>query len=1358
MRPTRFSALPPLALALVCATAIPPTHAAEEGVRPTDASGRALNLDFETGDLRDWTAQGEAFQGQPVEGDAVAARRSDMKSGHAGKFWIGSFERDGDAPRGTLTSVPFPLSRPFARFLIGGGSRETTRLEIVRADDGHVVYRAAGENHEEMKPVVVDLSAHLGKEIFLRLIDDDSSGWGHINFDDFTLWEKQPAGDLRPSLPAADSFAFEGLSPEEAAKSMTLPPGFKATLFAGEPDVVQPIAFTIDDRGRLWVAESYAYPIRLPEDQARDRILIFEDSDGDGRFDTRKVFYDRLNLLSGIEVGFGGVWVGAAPNFLFIPDRDGDDKPDSEPVVLLDGWGWHDTHETLNSFNWGPDGWLYGCHGVFTHSRVGKPGTPDDQRTPINAGIWRYHPTRHEFEVFAHGTSNPWGVDFDANGQAFLTACVIPHLYHVIQGARYERQAGAHFNPYTYDDIKTIADHRHYLGANPHGGNGRSDLAGGGHAHAGALIYQGDAWPAEYRGSLLMNNIHGARLNRDLLEPSGSGFIGHHAPDFLLANDLWSQIVSLKSGPDGQMYMIDWYDKNQCHLTDPAAHDRTNGRIFRVSHGDDKQPSRAIDAKAVSNDELIGMLAHPNDWHVRHARRLLQERAGTMDAAARGELAAKLVDKVFAGADDKARLNALWALHAAAGIDESTTLRALEDANPNVRGWAARLAVEDGEASTKLLDRFAEMAKTDPSPVTRLALASAAQRLPVDVRLPVLEGLAARAEDAKDHNLPLMVWYALEPAAGAEPARALGTALGAKLPGLLSFSVRRVAAIGSPEAFELLVKTLGEAQTDATRLTILEALNQSFQGRRSVDTPKSWPAVYEELAASADAGVRSQADSLAVTFGDPKALAALRSVLADSARPLPARRDALTALLKARDPELAPVLRALLAEPSLRAAAIRGLAASDDPESAGAILNAYAGLAPDERRDALNTLAARVDSAKALLGAVGERTIASNELSAELIRQLRNHKNAEIDALIAKFWGTARETSADKAELIGKYRKLLTDKAQAKPDLELGRAVYARTCQQCHALFGSGAHIGPELTGSNRADLEYVLANVLDPSSLIGNDYVAHVVATSDGRVLTGIIKSEDQNSLTLQTANEILVIPQEDVDERKQSEMSMMPDDLWTPLTDFEVVSLVGYLASPAQTPMLATPENASGFFNGNDLTGWIGDPSLWSVENGEIVGKTAGLDHNEFLKSELAAEDFRLTFEIKLVGNEGNSGVQFRSEALPNGEMKGCQADVGPGWWGKLYEEHGRELLWPQSAEAHVKPGEWNAYEIVAVGPSIRTYINGQPAVVLDDPDGAKRGVFGLQLHSGGPTEVRFRNLKLELNPSLSPAAAAR
>ncbi|HEY2155935.1 MAG TPA: PVC-type heme-binding CxxCH protein, partial [Isosphaeraceae bacterium] len=508
------------------------------GTLPTDAKGAPLNFDFETGTLKDWTPAGDAFAGMPVEGDTVAARRSDMKSRHAGRFWIGSYERRGDDTRGTLTSVPFVVTKPYASFLVGGGNFPKTAVELIRKDTGKPVRRISGESVEDMSRVVIDLTPHLGKELVIRLVDDQRGGWGHLNFDDFRLHDaRPPIPDRQDKTPG--EFAHAGLPPSEAAAAMTVRPGFKVTLFAGEPDVHQPIAFAIDDRGRLWVAEAYSYPVRQPAGKGRDRILIFEDNDNDGHFDSSKVFADKLNLVSGIEVGFGGVWVGAAPEFLFIPDKDGDDRPDGPPRVVLDGWGLEDTHETLNSFIWGPDGWLYGCHGVFTHSKVGRPGTPAKDRIPINAGIWRYHPTKDRFEVFAHGTSNPWGFDFDANGQGFLTSCVIPHLYHVIPGARYERQAGQHFEPYTYDDIKTIADHRHYVGnIRDHAWWGHAPLpatatlaAGGGHAHAGAMIYQGDAWPAEYRGSIYMNNIHGARINRDVLKPQGSGFVGSHAPD-----------------------------------------------------------------------------------------------------------------------------------------------------------------------------------------------------------------------------------------------------------------------------------------------------------------------------------------------------------------------------------------------------------------------------------------------------------------------------------------------------------------------------------------------------------------------------------------------------------------------------------------------------------------------------------------------------------------------------------------------------------------------------------------------------------------------------------------------------------
>src|SRR5579872_1190806 len=248
--------------------------ARSQGILPAGADGKPLNLDFETGDLRDWVAAGAAFEGQPIKGDTVYPRRNDMRSEHAGEFWIGTYERQGDAPQGTLTSAPFKVTHRYAAFLIGGGPTDATRVELLSKGTQRAFYKASGAERENMQRVVVDLVDQMGKEIVIRLVDASSGSWGHINFDDFRLYAAKPdfprTGPRNPS----DLFEFAGLAPDEAAKAMTLPEGFTVTAFAGEPDVKQPIAMTIDDRGRVWVAEAYAYPVKVPDDQAQDRILI----------------------------------------------------------------------------------------------------------------------------------------------------------------------------------------------------------------------------------------------------------------------------------------------------------------------------------------------------------------------------------------------------------------------------------------------------------------------------------------------------------------------------------------------------------------------------------------------------------------------------------------------------------------------------------------------------------------------------------------------------------------------------------------------------------------------------------------------------------------------------------------------------------------------------------------------------------------------------------------------------------------------------------------------------------------------------------------------------------------------------
>ena len=802
---------------------------------PVVKNGRELNFGFEDGTLTDWTVEGDAFGTGAIEGDAVLARTGDTRSGHDGNFWVSSGEVNGHRALGSMVSESFAVSQPFASFRIGGGALGNARVELVKSSNQEVIFQTAGPDHPTMRPVVVDLSAHQGEEIFIRLVDDETgtseipyirdNQLAFISFDDFQVYPTRPrfVNEFDPSeiyiMPPILEIPNAGLSGSEAAAAMEVPDGFSVTLAASEPDVVRPIAFTDDDRGRIWVVEAHTYPTPAPEGEGRDRILIMEDTDGDGTLDSRKVFTEGLNLVSGLEWGFGGVWVGAAPYLLYIPIDDSGDKPAGPPQKLLDGWGTEDTHETLNSLRWGPDGWLYGNHGVFTHSNVGKPGASDDERVRLNAGVWRYHPTEHTFELFAEGTSNPWGLDFNENGHPFITACVIPHFYHVIPGARYQRQYGDHFNPFTFDDIKTHGDHVHWVGEKgPHAGNHRSDAAGGGHAHAGAMVYLGGSWPEEYHDALFMNNIHGFRANVDRAERTGSGYVGKHGDDFLFAHDSWSQMLNFRYGPDGSVHVIDWYDKNQCHSRNPDVHDKTLGRIFKITHENDQWVQ--VNLQEASNQELVDYHRHENEWYVRHARRILQERGG--DRRTINGLRRILNDD----ANQTHRLRALWTLYVIGGADDEQLAELLSDDNDVVRTWAIQLIADDKEVSDEALAQFAEMARNDASPMVRMYIAGAVQRVDAARRWDVLTALNTHAEDAGDHNIPLMVWYASEPMVDVDMDRSLEMAMASELPNLLSYTVQRIAAAGTPEALSTLARHLEQTTDQEQQREILKGLNQ----------------------------------------------------------------------------------------------------------------------------------------------------------------------------------------------------------------------------------------------------------------------------------------------------------------------------------------------------------------------------------------------------------------------------------------------------------------------------------------------------------------------------------------------------
>ncbi|MFT7644149.1 MAG: putative membrane-bound dehydrogenase-like protein [Pirellulaceae bacterium] len=578
------------------------------------------------------------------------------------------------------------------------------------------------------------------------------------------------------------------LTPQQSLAKISVPAGFRVTLFAGEPHIAQPIAFTFDDRGRLWVAQCFSHPKWQPT--GKDRILIFEDTDNDGQFDTRKVFWDQGNYISALQWGHGGVWVGNSPNLLFIPDADRDDQPDGPPQKLLDGFSRRGPNNVINNLNWGPDGWLYGCIGQGESSFIGKPATPQNERVQISRGVWRYHPQSKKFEVVTRGAVNPWGLDFNDHGQAFFTNCVLAHLWHVIPGGHYERRPNEADRPHIYSRLKPCCDHLHWGGGDwtsSRGGEGAHSVAGGGHAHTGAMIYLGDNWPAEYRDTIFMGNLHGNRLNNDHLKRKDSGYVGIHGKDFLLANDPWFRCLSQKYGPDGGVFVTDWHDLGECHDGD-GSH-RSSGRIYKVVYGPNRKPV-PFDLQDHDNEQLVLLQTHKNEWFVRHARRVLQERALRGDDMSNAHR--QLHEMLNEHPKETRKLRALWALHVTDGISIERLIQLTRHDGEHVRAWSVRLLADCFQADTPLhteraldatiLTRFEQLAKTDSSPLVRLHLAAALSRLPLKHRWQLATELISRKEDADDANIGPMLWFGIEPLVGENPSQALALLTKVQIP------------------------------------------------------------------------------------------------------------------------------------------------------------------------------------------------------------------------------------------------------------------------------------------------------------------------------------------------------------------------------------------------------------------------------------------------------------------------------------------------------------------------------------------------------------------------------------------------
>lgn len=981
-----------------------------------------------------------------------------------------------------------------------------------------------------------------------------------------------------PLQPYNTEAATNGPMPAaEVVAKTQLPPGFRLSVFAAEPDVQQPIAMATDSRGRLWVAENYTYSERTVgyHKELRDRIVVFEDTDNDGHFDRRTVFWDGAERLTSIEIGLGGVWALALPNLFFIPDENGDAIPDGPPERVLDGFEYQNgRHTVANGLRWGPDGWLYGRHGIQSTSRIGRPGAPLEQRTAINVGIWRYHPTRQVTEVVAQGTTNPWGMDWDARGELFFINTVIGHLWHVVPGAHYRRMYGDDPTPHVYELIEQSADHVHWATGESwtdvrKGVTDVTSATGGGHAHTGLLIYQGGQWPELWSGKLLTINFHGRRLNVEKLDRRGSGFVGRHQPDAFFFADPWFRGIDLVAAPDGGVFVSDWSDAGECHDQD-GIH-RTSGRIYKLSYGEPKR-GPTHDLTTANDVDLATLQTSANDWEARQARRILADRArrGVDLSAVRNELdrLAKTNPNVVT------RLRALWALHVSGGV-EPVLLQMKLSGSENERTWAIRLmedAAHSSPATAESFKRIVEfdlprIAASESSALMRLTLASLLQKLPLAQRPALAQSLLTHSEDAEDRNLSLMLWYGIEPLAGTD-ARFIDLIATAHIPRVQRLGARRLAEDidGAPQRVDALLAAITQNIPTVSRQAVLDGLADGFAGRRQVTKPTPWSTIESTLGTGADDPLKNRIRDLSALFGDGRALDQIKEVALSKEADLPRRRAALQSLIDARAEGLRGICEQLLPIRELSGVAASGLALFDDSTIADRLIAEWPNLYGAERPPVMNALLSRPAWTAKLLDAIGAGKFRRTDLGVVQARQIRGFNSETLTRRLAETWGTLQDTDdATRQQALRRWQQKLTPDALQRANPIDGQKLYATTCGTCHKLYGTGGSIGPDLTGAGRQNLDYLLENILFPSAVVPAGFQQTTLALKDGRSLSGILRSRNAQAVMLEMIGESITVSRTEIQEEISSSLSFMPEGQLDAMTDPQAIDLIGYLMSSA-------------------------------------------------------------------------------------------------------------------------------------------------------------------------------------------------
>jgi len=963
------------------------------------------------------------------------------------------------------------------------------------------------------------------------------------------------------------------LSPQDSYKKLKVADGLALDLVGHEPLIRQPLAVTFDERGRMWVMQYIQYPfpsglkivaydqyIRAKFDKVPppppkhfkgdDKITIHSFKK-DGSIDKSGTFVDGLSIATSVLHGRDGVWVMNPPYLLFYPDKNRDDKPDADPVVHLSGFGLEDTHAVASNLAWGPDGWIYGTQGSTCTAKVKvevsqKPETTDF----LGQAIWRYHPEQHIFEIFAEGGGNTFGLEFDDQGRIYSgTNWGTYRGLHYVQGGYYVKGWGKHgplTNPYALGFFQHM----------PHTGN--ADRL----THT-FVVYGGGTLPKQYNDKLLGPSPLQKRIQVTRREAVGSSYKTIEEPFMMTSEDGWFRPVDTKVGPDGALYICDFYENRISHVDPRDNWHRDSGRIYRIRSRNATE-SEPFDLAKLTSKELVALLSHPNRWHRQTALRLLGDR--------QDRTISPLLKGLVKSEEGQLALEALWAVfQTEEDLDDKFALECLDHKNAAVRAWTVRLLGDDHEVSKEVGQKLTALVAKEPDSQVRSQLASTAKRLRGTIGVQLAGALLSRDEDSNDPHIPLLIWWAIE--AHAETDRQAVVDLLRepalwKRPLTEKFLVERImqryAMASGPDNLKACARLLELAPTSAHADLLLGGMEKAFAGKTGVELPDELKKAMNKVWA---AGAKTGQVSLGLRLGDTKAVDAALKLVADTKTPVQSRIDTVRILGEVSQPRCVPVLLDLVktGPKLLQQEALASLQRYDEGRIGKDVLALYLdGKTFDNqlRESAQSLLSSRASWSLELLGAVEKGNVKPQAVSMDVVRKLLLFKDPQITKLVEKHWGKVRPGTAEE-----KKRELLRVAGflkQGKGEAGAGKVVFGNTCGKCHKLFNEGAVIGPELTGYERDNLLYWLENIIDPSAAIRDEYMTFIVETKDGRTLTGLIAEQDKQSVTLKAADgQVVKLARDRIESLQASQTSIMPEDQLKGLSETQIRDLFAYLTS---------------------------------------------------------------------------------------------------------------------------------------------------------------------------------------------------